>query len=62
LATAEVPVEWIDAPGSTVHAAKVSLQFLRDLVKIRLWDLGGRYPRRSAPSETIALTAKESAS
>jgi dolichyl-phosphate beta-glucosyltransferase len=40
----EVPVEWIDAPGSTVDAAKVSLQFIRDLAAIRANDLRGRYP------------------
>lgn len=40
---AEVPVEWIDAPGSTVDAAKVSLQFVRDLARIRLNDVRGRY-------------------
>lgn len=39
----EVPVEWIDAPGSTVDAARVSAQFLRDLARIRLFDLRGRY-------------------
>lgn len=43
LRTDEVPVEWIDAPGSTVDAAKVSLQFLADLVKIKARDLRGRY-------------------
>lgn len=41
--TAEVPVEWIDAPGSTVDAAKVSLEFLRDLVTFRLNHLRGIY-------------------
>jgi dolichyl-phosphate beta-glucosyltransferase len=45
--TAEVPVEWIDAPGSTVDAAKVSLQFLRDLMRIRMFDLRGRYQNES---------------
>lgn len=46
---AEVPVEWIDAPGSTVDAAKVSLQFVRDLARIRLNDVRGRYsPGRPA--------------
>ncbi len=49
LRTAEVPVEWIDAPGSTVSAGKVSAQFLVELVKIRLHDLRGRY----AVSETV---------
>lgn len=48
----EVPVEWIDAPGSTVSPVKVSLQFLKDLVRIRWWQVRGRYHikqhRRSA--------------
>lgn len=43
LRTAEVPVEWVDAPGSTVAAARVSVQFVVDLVKIRINDLLGRY-------------------
>lgn len=40
---AEVAVEWIDAPGSTVDPGKVAVQFLRDLVRIRSWSLRGRY-------------------
>lgn len=44
--TAEVPVEWVDAPGSTVDAARVSLQFLRDLLRIRLLDARGSYGAR----------------
>jgi len=43
LRAAEVPVEWIDAPGSTVDAAKVSLQFVADLFKIKVRDLRGQY-------------------
>jgi len=43
LAVAEVPVEWIDAPGSTVDAGKVALEFLRDMAQIRWNDLKGRY-------------------
>ena len=39
----EVPVEWIDAPGSKVDTARVSLQFLTELMRIRLHDLRGRY-------------------
>ncbi len=61
LATTEVPVEWIDAPGSTVDAAKVSLQFLKDLAVIRWYDLRGRYaataPRSSTPSSTSTVPA-----
>ncbi len=41
--TIEVPVEWIDAPGSKVDATKVSLSFMIDLCKIRYNDLRGRY-------------------
>lgn len=54
--TAEVPVEWIDAPGSTVDAAKVSMQFLRDLVLIRANDVRGRYGHRR-PTSTFTLSA-----
>ncbi len=52
---AEVPVEWIDAPGSTVDAAKVSLQFLRDLARVKIRDLLGRY-RFEQKSPTPAQT------
>lgn len=43
LKTAEVPVAWFDAPGSKVDAAKVAIDFLRDLVAIRWRDLRGGY-------------------
>lgn len=43
LAVAEVPVEWIDAPGSTVDATKVAIEFLRDMAQIKWNDLRGRY-------------------
>ncbi len=43
LRIAEVPVKWIDAPGSKVRAGRESLRFLRDLAGIRLNDLRGRY-------------------
>lgn len=46
---AEVPVEWIDAPGSTVDAARVSLQFVRDLGRVRLNQVRGRYSERPGP-------------
>lgn len=39
----EVPVDWHDAPGSTVDAGRVAVRFLRDLVEIRTADLRGRY-------------------
>lgn len=41
--TIEVPVEWIDAPGSKVDARRVSLSFMVDLCKIRYNDLRGWY-------------------
>lgn len=43
MSTKEVPVSWIDAPGSKVDAAKVAIEFLRDLSIIRWNDLRGRY-------------------
>jgi len=43
MSVVEVPVEWIDAPGSTVDAAKVAVEFLRDMSVLRWNDLRGRY-------------------
>ncbi len=40
---AEVAVEWIDAPGSTVDPGRVAIGFLRDLALIRWNDVRGRY-------------------
>ena len=62
LRVAEVPVEWIDAPGSTVDAAKVSAQFLRDLFRIRLNDLRGRYTQGGNESVAHARAAHSLAS
>ncbi len=55
--TTEVPVEWIDAPGSTVDAAKVSMQFLRDLMRIRLFDARGRYQNVDSQAATRGARA-----
>lgn len=49
LKTCEVPVTWIDAPGSKVDAAKVAVEFLRDLCVIRWNDLRGRYDADNHP-------------
>ncbi len=40
---AEVPVRWVDSPGSKVDTRKEVQRFLRDLMKIKLNDLRGRY-------------------
>jgi len=40
---AEVPVTWVDAPGSKVDPAKEARRFLRDLTKIKLNDLRRAY-------------------
>ncbi len=40
---AEVPVTWIDAPGSKVDPIKEAQRFIRDLLKIKLTDLRGGY-------------------
>ena len=39
----EVPVEWIDAPGSTVNPLRDVPRFVRDLIQIKINDLRGRY-------------------
>ncbi len=43
MTVAEIPVEWIDAPGSTVDPAKVAVEFLKDMAVIRWNDIRGRY-------------------
>jgi dolichyl-phosphate beta-glucosyltransferase len=40
---AEVPVAWVDAPGSKLDPSKEARRFLRDLAKIKLNDLRGVY-------------------
>mgnify|MGYP002713323647 CR=1 FL=1 len=42
----EVPVSWVDAPGSKVDTRKEVQRFLRDIVYIKLNDLKGIYNRR----------------
>lgn len=40
---AEVPVAWIDAPGSKVDTAREAQRFIKDLLRIKLNDWQGRY-------------------
>ncbi|GAH15860.1 unnamed protein product, partial [marine sediment metagenome] len=43
LRIAEVPVQWIDAPGSTVDTRKEVQRFLKSLLKIKINDWKGVY-------------------
>ena len=66
MSTEEVPVSWIDAPGSKVDAAKVAMEFLRDLSIIRWNDIRGRYeadnhelpPRIGEPAAQLAANSQ----
>jgi dolichyl-phosphate beta-glucosyltransferase len=40
---AEVPVAWVDSPGSKLDTSKEAQRFLRDLVKIKMNDVRGIY-------------------
>jgi dolichyl-phosphate beta-glucosyltransferase len=42
---AEVPVAWVDAPGSKVDGLREARRFVRDLLRIKWNDLRGLYPR-----------------
>jgi dolichyl-phosphate beta-glucosyltransferase len=63
--TAEVPVEWIDAPGSTVNPLTVTLQFLREIFRVRLNSARGCYSRPqqfgagTGPSPSVSVSAGE---
>ena len=39
----ELPVQWVDAPGSTVRPLKTAIAFLLDILRIRLAAATGRY-------------------
>ncbi len=39
----EIPVRWIEAPGSKVSPGRESLRFLRDIAALRYRDLRGHY-------------------
>lgn len=39
----EIPVQWIEAPGSKVNPGRESLRFLRDVAALRYRDLRGQY-------------------
>lgn len=42
----EIPVAWVDAPGSKVDTRKEVQRFLRDIIKIKMTDFKGIYQRR----------------
>lgn len=46
---AEVPVTWIDAPGSKVRAFKEATRFLRDVLRIRANNWRGLYDAQAHP-------------
>jgi dolichyl-phosphate beta-glucosyltransferase len=43
----DVPVKWINSPGSRVDAVKDSVNMLLDLFRIKLYDIAGRYRKRT---------------
>jgi len=48
---AEIPVTWIDHPGSTVHPVRDSTRMLLEVLKVRVHDLSGDYGHgQPAPS------------
>ncbi len=50
---AEVPVDWIDAPGSKVDAMRVAIDFVRDLAVIRWNHVRGRYESDNRSRELV---------
>ena len=57
IAIEEIPVRWIDAPGSKVNPGRESLRFLRDVAALRYRDMRGRYaaqPIAAAPAADAA--------
>ena len=50
----EVPVRWIDAPGSTVDPLRAPFEFLRDLMKVRVRSARGVYDT-PAPTQSLRV-------
>lgn len=48
---AEVPVAWIDAPGSKVDTIKEARRFIQDLIRIRINDVRGQYDGAGANND-----------
>jgi dolichyl-phosphate beta-glucosyltransferase len=46
---AELPVQWVDAPGSKVNVRKEVTRFLRDMAFIQLNNVRGIYTQQEAP-------------
>lgn len=59
---AEVPVSWVDAPGSKVDPVKEAKRFLKDLVRIKLNDLRGLYHNKRAAEMRVAVVTAHSPS
>ena len=47
----ETPVRWINRFESRVNPILHPIQMLFEVIKIRLWDLGGKYRKKSPPPE-----------
>ncbi|MEO0599715.1 MAG: dolichyl-phosphate beta-glucosyltransferase, partial [Chloroflexota bacterium] len=53
---AEVPVEWMDSPGSKVDAKKEAIRFLKDMARIRYYDFMRYYEGGANPLPVIDVT------
>ena len=42
----DVPVRWINSPGSRVHPLRDSVNMMLDLFRIKLYDIAGHYKKR----------------
>jgi dolichyl-phosphate beta-glucosyltransferase len=56
---AEIPVAWVDAPGSKVDPAREIQRFLNDLVYIKLNDWRGVYDQKRHPALEVSLRLKD---
>ena len=55
LKVAEVPVRWIDAPGSTVDPLRAPVEFVRDLIRVRALAAAGRYRHNNKAARGIRV-------
>ncbi len=54
---AEVPVSWVDAPGSKVDTHKEVKRFLKDMMRIKVAEWNGTYSERLKNADSARLNA-----
>jgi len=59
LKTSEIPVQWFDAPGSTVSGGSEAIKFILDMPKVLMNDFRGKYKIKNSDNESASQLVEE---